>query len=828
MWPARQRDAIRTHAGAAILLGSPRWGAAHVIASLDDPERRLIWIDAAEGGSTDEVALGNRLADAVRRALGSQLFNYGERYDYGLSLLDRHLELLGPFTFALSNADRATDFAERLLDFHRSGNRVVLHFDELPADPELPAPHLLLAPPDLALTEQEAVEFASAAGVPKQDALALRSETEGASEAFLTALHEQVGFPLLRPDPDGRTPVLGKLVEADVPLLAASLLQRGHWLPALEQAVHRMPELVPDMLAEAGEAPWVQGMLGPLGRLLQKLPKDLRRHDVVLAWRMTAFLAVRGDPDVVDEVASRLRRADNAPALRALHAEVLLAKVDLDGALREAERAVKEESSATTLFTHGRILGILDPAHGREQLRKALKLAEDAGRYGLGAQTACALAGRATTLGDYNEAVSWAEWGLNLYRQQGMGQVRLMLDLYNELHFARLLAGQSVGVEDDLRLHAHALSGTSRQLSRLLHMTLADLLLVYGDVHEARSIYRNLWEDTARHESSGALANLYVRALLEVGETKEALRVARQAVHTNTGPHVVNTRRAQLALGMALTANDPRSAIPFLERAMNDLHRPILAARLAQAGLYLAGAHLELGNEEAARSALEAAAPGLRDLSRDGRQYLAGSSATLGDVGRLVTGNRAALELRFLGDSAAWLEGDPVSLSTRLAELTAVLAMNPGGMSGEELTLAIYGERGDRMTCTAEVKRLRSRIMLTSRPYRIATTVAADFLEVEQLLGQGELMAALAQYSGPLLPKSDAPGIVAARETLDEALRRAILASGMPDALEALLKRFPDDVAILEALLAALPPGSPRRPLHEARLAREAGEWARD
>jgi tetratricopeptide (TPR) repeat protein len=406
-----------------------------------------------------------------------------------------------------------------------------------------------------------------------------------------------------------------------------------------------------------------------------------------------------------------------------------------------------------------------------------------------------------------------------------MGQTLLRLALVNESAFARLLAGEAAGLEDSLRRETTSLGGVHPALARLLRTTLADLLLVQGDLAASLSLYREIWQDNERRKSVGMLANLYVRALLEAGEADEALRVGEQAVELTRGLHLVTTRRAVLAFAMALSEHEPHRAVRLLEGALQKFQQPLLAPRLAQASLYLARAQLRLGLPDRARAALEAGRAGLQELGREGLHYLAGPPEAFQGVFALLTGETAALELRFLGGATARLGGEALSLSQRLADLVAVLALHPEGMSGERLTLSVYGEFGSAKVCKAELARLRKVIPLKSRPYRLGLAVRADFLELGALLRDGKLTQALARYRGPLLPKSDAPAVVAAREHLDETLRQAVLAASNPEALWALAERWPEDLELWEALAASLSDGDPRRAVVLASIKRLERTW---
>jgi hypothetical protein len=121
----------------------------------------------------------------------------------------------------------------------------------------------------------------------------------------------------------------------------------------------------------------------------------------------------------------------------------------------------------------------------------------------------------------------------------------------------------------------------------------------------------------------------------------------------------------------------------------------------------------------------------------------------------------------------------------------------------------------------SRLRRLLGAPLLDSRPYRLRVPVEADFLTVTRLLDAGALREGLAAYRGPLLPGSDAPGVVRLRSLLDQRARAAVLAAPDPGLLEA-WTRSPsgaDDLAVWEALAASLPRRSPRRTMAELRVA---------
>lgn len=167
--------------------------------------------------------------------------------------------------------------------------------------------------------------------------------------------------------------------------------------------------------------------------------------------------------------------------------------------------------------------------------------------------------------------------------------------------------------------------------------------------------------------------------------------------------------------------------------------------------------------------------------------------------------------LQVLGREEALLHGPgagsgPLRLGRRHSEIVTLLAAHPEGLDGESLTLKLYGDRDvNPVTLRAELSRLRGLLgpLLLSRPYRVASTVGTDAALVAALLAAGDVRAALATYRGPLLPASEAPGVVWLRRTLESRLRQALLTERDPASLRewAHAPWGRDDLEVWEALL---------------------------
>jgi hypothetical protein len=193
-------------------------------------------------------------------------------------------------------------------------------------------------------------------------------------------------------------------------------------------------------------------------------------------------------------------------------------------------------------------------------------------------------------------------------------------------------------------------------------------------------------------------------------------------------------------------------------------------------------------------------------------------------TGLVVPGGLVPDRVELLGrdEGLLHLGGRPVRLNRRHSEVVFLLLAHPLGMSGEQLADALYGDFADPAAVRVEVTRLRRVIgdLLESRPYRLARPVPADYLEVTTALHRGDTGAALDGYAGPLLPRSEAPGVVSQRRWLEAQLRSAVLAGSDPHLLLGWAERFGfDDLALWERLVTVLPAGSATSALAAVRVA---------
>lgn len=247
---------------------------------------------------------------------------------------------------------------------------------------------------------------------------------------------------------------------------------------------------------------------------------------------------------------------------------------------------------------------------------------------------------------------------------------------------------------------------------------------------------------------------------------------------------------------------------------------------LVRAAARLAEAHLALG--VAARAftgsvASALAAPPGPEIHRRGQ---VGGVPDALDVPFLrALGRREAVLAPAVLAGDAVSGRDAVRLSLRHSELLVLLSAAPAGLRGEELAVLLYPEDVNDSTLRAEVNRLRGALgpdVVESRPYRLLVELASDWQQVRADLARGDVVAAVRGYHGPLLPASQAPGIVELRSDLHQEIRAAVLASGRSDLL-ADWTHSPwgaDDLEAWSTQRRLLVPGSPLRPLIDAQVRR--------
>jgi hypothetical protein len=190
-----------------------------------------------------------------------------------------------------------------------------------------------------------------------------------------------------------------------------------------------------------------------------------------------------------------------------------------------------------------------------------------------------------------------------------------------------------------------------------------------------------------------------------------------------------------------------------------------------------------------------------------------------------VGAGRGALSLSLLGRdrAVADVDGNQLTLRARHSEILTLLCAHPDGLSSDELSAGLYGEPGHSGVVRVEISRLRKLLgdVIEAEHYRLRPGVTSDVSEVCGLLMHGRVREAAARYEGPMLPHSQAPGVVREREALDDWMRRAVLSCGDREAMWSWLQSATgtEDLTAWARLLADLPFHDPRRSLAATRIA---------
>jgi hypothetical protein len=185
---------------------------------------------------------------------------------------------------------------------------------------------------------------------------------------------------------------------------------------------------------------------------------------------------------------------------------------------------------------------------------------------------------------------------------------------------------------------------------------------------------------------------------------------------------------------------------------------------------------------------------------------------------------RPVLRLSLLNRDRAAADANGTSLAPRRrhSEILALLWASPDGMTTEELGADLYGDTAKASSVRGEMARLRKLLgtWISSEPYRIHGDVDCDVGRVQELLRRGEVTRAAEEYQGPLLPHSEAPGVVRERDSLERWIRHAVMTADDREALWAWLQTPAgrDDLPAWKGLLPHLDYRDPRRSRAAARV----------
>lgn len=814
MWLERLLGVITGSDLPVVVTGGEPYGVPFLIEAMR-ARTPLAWFEVGADARGDAVAQGNALARAVDGAIGTRLLGSALPYQAQLASLRHHGADLRPLWLALTTELTSEPLLADLLDLHRHGFGVLLDLRGAEAPPAWArgGAATLLGPAELRLPRDEA-ELLLPRAVPADGLEALWRAADGRFTDLLRRANRVAGIPALSvPGPSGALVDAEEAQLVDVAVAVQALRREGELFAALELATLKAPELVDDLLKQAGPRYQEEGLLKRLHLLLSALPEEHAHGERVLEWRLVAGFAAGDVTTVLPDVDAYLA-VHIAPELRARRAGAL----PPEKGFALAEQALAARRTPLTLWQYGRLHP--DPEVALQTLREAVQLADDVGGPFDLVRNAGMLVAQLFRVGDYEQAARWARWTLDVFDRGDVRDGARRLQVVNDLAMASIMSGDLVGVRGSLESAQAIAEGNLPQLAVLLRGTLAGLELVEGAPEAALELALANYHTSTRR-SRAVHGQFLVRVLLELGRRGEARRVADDVVALADEGRGFEWRMAQLAAGMVDAVEGKGGAA---ERLLDvALARDLSAEhRLAAALHYLvaAGDGAVLPDDVAALVA---------GASKAGLRVASGPEETFRGVWGVVVAPPAGLRLTLLGDPTARFRGHAHALPQRLAEVATALAHHPDGIELDALNVYLVPDGQAPLTKSgmrAMLTRLRKLLPVSDAPYRFEVPFDCDLLELRAHLAKGEVRQAVALYRSQLLPQSEAPGVVEERLDLEEELRQAALGAGDPDALFDLAQRLGDDLECWEAAAAALLAGDPRLTVARARVRRLAEAYA--
>lgn len=599
-----------------------------------------------------------------------------------------------------------------------------------------------------------------------------------------------------------------------------ALLQHERWADAFELACSRASERVVEFIDEAGNYYFNTGSFSYFWSRLQSLPPDVKTEPKIAYWLVSVALATNRQRELSQHL-DGVVKTSGAPEIRASTAVV----VPTDDMLANTSLALEMLRSPATLRAHGFALAWegerVEPI---ALFREAMRLAEREGAEHLVVACGVDIAEVEIRHGNYKSGFEWADWAVSEYKRRGINEHLRYKSAVATSAFARLLLG------DDLEA-ARLLGGLDVGTSYLdvpgyegIVSTLGDVALVQGEYERALSVYAEIHEN-APLEVFGFTALSLITAHIAMRDWRSATSLAETVFAVSRSSTPYERALGELAAGMAFSEGDATKAESLLVSAISGLKAEL---HVAQAAAWLSIVRLRNGRRKDAVEALKAGATGISELGLSGWKLICAQHPLTVDVMRLWTQTEYEFEFNFLGGRRVRTGTGEFEPGLRAAEILAVLAIHPPGLSGEQLHSHVYGDMPyPRSTLKASVSRLRDAVPIGSNPYRIDATFRADFISLLELISAGKLQRALNLYSGSLLPGSEAPLIEEWRGHLDESIRSAVLESRDPDHLIQLGTQLDDDLEIWESAKECLSPNDYRRPVVNARIRRIRASWER-
>ncbi len=597
-------------------------------------------------------------------------------------------------------------------------------------------------------------------------------------------------------------------------------LRDGGWREALAACRETRPELAPEVVDQVGHRAFDEGAFEALWEGLTELPAAVKSDPAVAYWLFVTATAVNRQAEVMPLVAAVLRSAP-APELRAAVA-VTQPDNEVDA---ETKRALDAHESAATMRARAFALALEGDRDTPVLLfRRAMALAEHADAGHLVVACAVDVANQELSLGRYRSGRYWARWALDEYERRGVREEHRRELAAATLAFGHILLGELDAAREVLRGVRVDLAKAGMPSYEAVVSTAGDMHLLDGRLDEAETLFTTLRRRSPLTQVASASLDV-VKVHLARGDHVAAREAAEYAYSLSRGAPRFQSAIGALGLGMVLSYADPGSGAEVLGAAARQFELTSLQLFQTQALLWLARCHLRTGRLDQAVRALAEAELGTRELAEPGWRLLLADDPVHRELLGLARGGGDALKVKLLGAPRLEYRAREHALTLRQCEVLAVLCERDDGVTTAELRRLVFDDVVGEGTVKSTVSRLRQVVPISASPYRIEVPFECDFKLVLALLAAGKVHRAVQHYSGPLLPGSDAPGVVELRLHVEECLRRAVIGSQDPDLLIQFATAVGDDLELWESARASLPGGDYRLPLVIARIRRVREAW---
>lgn len=789
---------------AVVLEGGDDYGVPFLVNELQ--KRTLAPVVRLGDVPDDAVAIGSVIAEAVNEALGRPLLHHGFPYQVQLRALRR---LDAPkVTLVVSGGGKHPRF---LRDLAEACN------EELGA--WLLLPHgfwgikgRLVSKMDLALSFEEA-RWMSPAGVSDEDVAELLKVSNGAYTVFISQLYRRPGLPgIVVPFSDRPLSSTWEAEFGDGARFLDDLKRQRRWMDAVAQAVESDPEQVEELLEWAGPEFQARGRLYYLYLKLQRLPEEWLERERTLEWLVVSATS-RGFGEAKTHLArvGRFLEEHEAPELRARYATL----IPIGEGFQQAVRAATAKPTPLTLWQAGRMNQDLEQAF--KYLYASLEMAELEGDWYAVVRAAETLAARYTNIGDFPAGRAWSARGLEVFDQHGLLDGFRRLRLLRSNAASRIAMGDTEGLREELTGLIDLLGEELAWHAHDLRVCLRDLELL-DDNPKAAVEQARLFYEAAFGNSTSARTVEYVHALVAAGDVDAAERVALEAESLVRKADGSVDERNQLATAMVRAYRGERDAA---EKLRDLLHSDGYIQGVFEYSC-LAAVYMLLVNPEGVADVPAPLRDRLAKASPAFLKILSGPGERFAEAVRLVREkDRPRLVIKALGRPSVVLDGELIKPSGRRLEFLLALALHPDGLTNEQLRTFLSSDEKPLAAATVRstLSQMRSKgFPISEQPVRIEAQYSLDVLEVRSRLSAGDPAGALCLYDGPLVPDSEAPGIIEEGENLEAELRQAILASRDPEVLYLASLRWGDDPELLGLAKELMPEGDPRNASLAGRL----------